>query len=97
MSTATVSASVDTRTKVVANEYIRKSGKTPNQLIKDLWEQIARTGIVPDYGESAQDDVKARLKLFDDMTQRLEQTPVSNEFASMTDAQIEEMIRYRDL
>lgn len=97
MSTATVSASVDSRTKALANEYIRKSGKTPNQLIKDLWERIARTGEVPDYGAGDRDDVIDRVRLFDDMTNRLNRATVRYEFSVMSDGELEEMIRNRDL
>lgn len=97
MSTATVSASVDSRTKALANEYIRKSGKTPNQLIKDLWERIARTGEVPDYGASDHDDAANRVQIFDDMTRRLNRTVVKQEFSVMSDGELEEMIRSRDL
>ena len=49
MSMATVSASVDAKTKIIANAYIRQAGQTPNEVIRGLWESIAETGKVPQF------------------------------------------------
>ena len=49
MSTSTVSASVDSTTKAIANARIREAGATPNSVIRDLWAHIASTGDIPVY------------------------------------------------
>lgn len=97
MSTATVSASVDTRTKAIANAYIRKSGKTPNQLIKDLWEHIARTGEVPSYAEPRYAREQERVRRFDEMTAMLEAASVRADVAAMSDDELKRAVRYREL
>ena len=64
MATATVSASVDANVKAVANEYIRKAGLTPNELIRNLWESIANTGVVPEFDDAGDKRRQARLAAF---------------------------------
>lgn len=49
MATGTVSASVDLDTKRVVAAYLRQTGTTANQVIRDLWRYIAHTGNIPSF------------------------------------------------
>ena len=64
MSTSTVSASVDARTKMIANAYIRQAGLTPNEVIRGLWENIAGTGKVPRFEQTENRREEERLRAF---------------------------------
>ena len=47
MATAVVSGRVDEKVRQRADAYIRAAGSTPAEVIKVVWENIARTGEVP--------------------------------------------------
>ena len=84
MATATVSASVDANVKAVANEYIRKAGLTPNELIRDLWESIANTGVVPEFDDSGDKRRQARLAAFKDTQSIIVNLPRGTKLDTMT-------------
>ena len=48
MSTSVVSGRVDEKVRQRADAYIRAAGSTPAEVIKVVWENIARTGEVPE-------------------------------------------------
>ena len=48
MATAVVSGRVDEKVRQRADAYIRAAGSTPAEVIKVVWENIARTGEVPE-------------------------------------------------
>ena len=48
MATAVVSGRVDEKIRQRADAYIRAAGSTPAEVIKVVWENIARTGEVPE-------------------------------------------------
>lgn len=48
MATAVVSGRVDEKVRQRADAYIRAAGSTPAEVIKVVWEHIARTGEVPE-------------------------------------------------
>ena len=48
MATAVVSGRVDEKVRHRADAYIRAAGSTPAEVIKVVWENIARTGEVPE-------------------------------------------------
>ena len=48
MATAVVSGRVDEKIRHRADAYIRAAGSTPAEVIKVVWENIARTGEVPE-------------------------------------------------
>lgn len=93
MSTSTVSASVDTRTKAIANAYIRKAGLTPNEVIRNLWEYIARTGRVPKAEDAEREQRERRMKAFDELDRLAESMPRNTMLAAMSDEDVKEMIR----
>ncbi len=47
MATSVVSGRVDEKVRQRADAYIRAAGSTPAEVIKVVWESIARTGEVP--------------------------------------------------
>lgn len=51
MATAVVSGRVDEKVRQRADAYIRAAGSTPAEVIKVVWENIARTGQVPEAEE----------------------------------------------
>lgn len=63
MATSVVSGRVDEAVRRRADAYIRGAGTTPAEVIKVVWENIARTGEVPTAGPAAQgaDDPLAGL------------------------------------
>ena len=48
MATSVVSGRVDEKVRRRADAYIRAAGSTPAEVIKVVWESIARTGEVPE-------------------------------------------------
>ena len=48
MATSVVSGRVDEKIRQRADAYIRAAGSTPAEVIKVVWESIARTGEVPE-------------------------------------------------
>ena len=48
MATSVVSGRVDEKVRQRADAYIRAAGSTPAEVIKVVWESIARTGEVPE-------------------------------------------------
>ena len=48
MATAVVSGRVDERVRQRADAYIKAAGLTPADVIRVVWENIARTGEVPE-------------------------------------------------
>ena len=48
MATSVVSGRVDEKIRQRADAYIRAAGSTPAEVIKVVWENIARTGEVPE-------------------------------------------------
>ena len=52
MATSVVSGRVDEKVRQRADAYIRAAGSTPAEVIKVVWENIARTGEVPEVAPS---------------------------------------------
>lgn len=97
MATATVSASIDAQTKTIANAYIQKAGLTPNEVIRSLWEHIAATGEVPTSEKTDEDRERRRHEAFRRMEELSKTIPADTPLATMSDDEIKEMIRNREL
>ena len=54
MATAVVSGRVDEQVKARAEAFIRAAGLSTGDVIRVVWEHIARTGEVPDVGDAAE-------------------------------------------
>lgn len=96
MATATVSASVDVATKRIASAYIRQSGMTLNEVIRNFIETIAATGSIPECGLSA----KAAAKTDDNFLALMElraRVPRGTPLATMTSADLREELSGRDV
>lgn len=96
MSTATVSASVDSTTKAIANARIREAGQTPNGLIKSVWEHIAATGEVPNF-DLHDDERGRRSQAFARLEALRAKTPQDTPLSTMNDEEIRKEIRDREL
>ena len=97
MSTATVSASVDARTKVLANAYIKQAGLTPNEVIRDLWENIAETGKVPQFEETTNRHEVQRYEAFTKAQKIVSIIPKGTPLASMSDADLRKELEHREI
>lgn len=97
VTTSTVSASVDARTKAVANEYIRKAGLTPNEVIRNLWEYIAHTGDVPVPDDAADERRKRRAEAFDRAEALVAAMPTGTPLSTMGDDDIRKVLRDREI
>ena len=95
LSTTTVSASVDTRTKAIANAYIRQAGLTPNEVIRDLWESIAATGKVPQSKESTNSLQKKRRAAFEEAQRVVADIPRGTPLATMSDEEVRKELEHR--
>lgn len=54
MATAVVSGRVDAQVKARADAFIRAAGLSSGDVIRVVWERIARTGEIPDAGDGAE-------------------------------------------
>lgn len=53
MASETVSASVDVNVKRLAGMYIKRAGRTPSDVVREVWNHIAATGEIPSFDDSA--------------------------------------------
>ena len=97
MSTATVSASVDAKTKIIANAYIRQAGQTPNEVIRGLWESIAETGKVPQFQESNNRREDERQAAFTQAQRIVQAIPRGTALATMSDADLRKELESREI
>lgn len=87
MPTAIVSGRVDERVRQKADAALRKAGLTPTDVIQSVWNEIARSGDVPDIArpkrEAEESVALERLEQF------LEQLPpVNPAYAGFSDDEI---------
>ena len=97
MATKTVSASVDTRTKVIANNYIRKAGLTPNQVIRSLWENIAETGKIPEFEGKENGHQNERHEAYLKAQRVVSHIPQGTPLATMSDADLRKELENREV
>ena len=95
MSTATVSASVDARTKAIANAHIKQAGLTPNEVIRGLWENIAETGNVPQFERTRSRREQERREAFRQAQRVMEGIPRGTPLAEMSDADVRRELEQR--
>ena len=92
MPTAIVSGRVDTAVRDRANAYIHAAGLTAGDVVKRVWENIARTGEVPAVQQAAaeqeSDDPFERFMAFCDSLPK----PKDDWLATMTDEQMKDLI-----
>ena len=88
MSTAVVSGRVDERVRQRADVALRKAGLTPTDIIQSVWNEIARSGDVPDIARPgrAEGDGPAALERFERFLEKL--PPVNPAYADFSDDEI---------
>ena len=92
MATAVISGRVDERIKERADTYLRAAGLQAGDVIRQVWEHIARTGEIPvDEGREAAVEEDPLEKL---MALRVS-FGSSEELKHLTDEQMREMIASR--
>lgn len=94
MATAVVSGRVDAQVKARAEAFIHAAGLSAGDVIRVVWERIARTGEIPDAG----DDVE-QLDVSRDPLGRLGELRASfgscEDLVSLDDDQMRDMIASR--
>lgn len=94
MATAVVSGRVDAQVKARAEAFIRAAGLSSGDVIRVVWERIARTGEIPDAG----DDVE-QLDVSRDPLGRLGELRASfgscEDLVNLDDDQMRDMIASR--
>lgn len=90
MATAVVSGRVDERIKMQADRYIHASGLATADVIRMVWEHIARTGEVPQEERSAPE-----LNNFEGFMEFRASLPSATWLATLTDDQMKDMIASR--
>ncbi len=91
MATAVVSGRVDERVRQRADAYIKAAGTTTADVIRVVWERIARTGEVPDEGEAQGETPDA----FEDFMAYRASLPKATWLADLTDEQMKDVIASR--
>ena len=99
MATATVSASVDVDVKRLAGSYIRQAGSTPNEVIRNLWVHIARTGEVPSFesAPAAKTTSAEEPAAFAELMRLRAQVPAGTALSGMSPADLKRELEDRDL
>lgn len=91
MATKVVSGRVDEDVKRRADAYIKKEGLTPADVIKIVWDTIAETGEIPQKTSrngAERPDLNGFFEACDEL-------PVSDEFESLTERQMKELLAGR--
>ena len=91
MATEVVSGRVDEKVRQRADAYIRAAGSTPAEVIKVVWENIARTGEVPT-GEPAK-ELRGTWKRFMEFRESL--SDAEPWLVNLTKEQMRDMIASR--
>lgn len=97
MATAIVSGRVDARVKERADRSIKAAGTTVGDVIRTVWEHIARTGEVPHASPENADGADAAWDALLAVREELSHCPASDDpLAALTDDQLHDM-KARDL
>lgn len=96
MATIVVSGRVDEAVKRRADMYIKAAGKTPAQIINDMYVQISITGELP-RGDDDQGGLKERMALVEEFMSWRETLPPDDDwFNAMTDDDMHDLLGGRD-
>lgn len=91
MATAVISGRVDARLKERADAYLRAAGVTAGDVIRAVWERIARTGEIPEEwtSEVTDDDV------FEGFMRFRSELPAATWLSTLSEEQMRDMIASR--
>lgn len=95
METAVISGRVDQAVKERANRIIQAAGLTVSDVIKATWTSIAKTGELPEalVEPANKTEPSSQFSRFAQFVESL--PPASDEFASMSDAQMKNLLGRR--
>ena len=92
MATVVVSGRVDERIKREVDRIIEREGKTPGDVIRDVWVTIYETGKLPTTSQQEAEFLEKRRR-FDDFLEFVnEQSPSPEWLINLTDAEMNDMI-----
>lgn len=92
MATAVVSGRVDERIKQEVDRILQREGKTPGDVIKDVWTTIYQTGRLP-ITQEQEDEFKRKRQGFAELMEFVHTAPASPSWAtSLTDKEMNDMI-----
>lgn len=95
METTIISGRVDARVKERANAYIQAAGLSVSDVIKTVWERIARTGELPApiAAEEAKTEALGAWEEFLSLRSELSAIPTENDWlAALTPQQLKDLI-----
>ena len=92
MATSVVSGRVNTRTKERVDAILARAGKTPGDVIKDVWANIAQTGELP-ATQSQEDEFEHRRQAFSAFREFVRSAPQAPDwFIHLTDEETGDVV-----
>lgn len=92
MATVVVSGRVDEDVKLKVDRILERAGKTPAEVIKDMWVNISITGELPTTQKQA-DEFQEKRRRYQEFVEFVDSLPPAPEwFATMTDREMNDMI-----
>ena len=92
MATSVVSGRVNTRTKERVDAILARAGKTPGDVIKDVWANIAQTGELP-ATQRREDEFEHRRQAFSAFREFVRSAPQAPDwFIHLTDEETGDVV-----
>ena len=92
MSTVVVSGRVDEEVKLKVDRILKRAGKTPAEVIKEMWINISLTGELPATQQQI-DEFEEKRRKFHEFIEFVQSAPPIPEWAvNLTDKEMNEMI-----
>ena len=92
MKTVVVSGRVNEQVKLDVDRVLAREGKTPADVIRDVWMNISITGELPTVQEQ-EDEFRARRERFKEFLEFVESAPPAPDwFINLTDEEMNAMI-----
>lgn len=92
MATVVVSGRVDEEIKRKADAIIARAGKTPGDVIKDVWANIVITGELPTTKQQEEEFLEKRRRFKAFMELRASLPPAPEWLVNLTDEQLRDMM-----
>ena len=92
MATAVVSGRVDEHVKREVDRIIERAGKTPGDVVRDVWNAIYQTGELPAAPERQNLRMEQQRRLQDFMAFVRSAPPAPDWVVNLTDAEMNDMI-----
>ena len=92
MATVVVSGRVDEKVKLKVDRILERAGKTPAEVIKDMWVSISITGELPTTQQQI-DEFEEKRRKYHEFIEFVHSAPPIPEWAvNLTDKEMNEMI-----